>query len=100
MELVLYTETFSGASLGAIKETKTAVFILETFKTSRQISKAGLNTLQYRKILITIPGLTFVLKAVLVGLFSEELIIGRNFAFQNGEELIVKTEIRANPNCP
>ena len=39
----------------------------------------------------------FVRKAFLVGLFSEEpifgegLIIGRNFAFQNGLDLTIKT---------
>ena len=45
----------------------------------------------YRKINIISPGLIFVQKSVLLGLFSEELIIGRNFAFQNGLGLTIKT---------
>ena len=40
--------------------------------------------LVYRKIPIISPGLIFVQKAFLLGLFLEGLIIGRNFAFQNG----------------
>ena len=44
---------------------------------------------RYRKIPIISPGLIFVQKAVLLGLFSGELIfgglvIGRDFAFKNG----------------
>ena len=51
------------------------------------------NSLKYRKIPIISPGLIFVQKAFLLGLFSGELIfdffseglvIGSNFAFQNG----------------
>ena len=38
---------------------------------------------KHRKISIISPGLTFVQKAFLLGLFSAELIIGRNFVFQN-----------------
>ena len=50
---------------------------------------------KYRKIPIISPGLIFVQKAVLLGLFSGELIfggviIGRNFAFQNGLGLTIK----------
>ena len=52
----------------------------------------------YRKIPIISPGLIFVQKAFLVGLFwgslfSEELVIGRNFSFQNGRgfDLSIKT---------
>ena len=37
------------------------------------------------------PGLIFVQKAFLLGLFSEGLIIGRNFAFQNWLGLTIKT---------
>ena len=38
------------------------------------------------------PGLIFVQKALLLGLFSEGLIIGENFAFQNaGLGLTTKT---------
>ena len=44
----------------------------------------------YRKIPIISPRLTFVQKAVLLGLFSEGLIIGRNFVFQNGLGLTIK----------
>ena len=47
--------------------------------------------LEYRKIPIISPGLIFVQKAFLLGLFSEELIIGRNFAFRNGLGLTIKT---------
>ena len=50
----------------------------------------------YRKIPIISPRLIFVQKAFLLGLFSGELfseglIIGRNFAFQNGLGLTIKT---------
>ena len=45
----------------------------------------------YRKIPIINPGLIFVQKAVLLGLFSEGLVIGRSFAFQNGFDLSIKT---------
>ena len=53
------------------------------------------SALRYRKIPIISPGLTFVQNAFLVGLFSgtqisEELIIGGNFAFQNGLGLTIK----------
>ena len=44
-----------------------------------------------RKIAIITPGLIFVQKAFLVRLFSEGLIIGRNFAFQNGLSLTITT---------
>ena len=47
--------------------------------------------LEYRKIPIISPGLIFVQKAFLLGLFSEGLIIGRNFAFRNGLGLTIKT---------
>ena len=43
----------------------------------------------YRKILIISPGLLFVQKAFLLGLFSEGLVIGRKFAFQNGLGLTI-----------
>ena len=50
----------------------------------------------YRKIPIISPGLIFVQKAFLLSLFLEELIsegliIGKNFAFQNGLGLTMKT---------
>ena len=45
----------------------------------------------YRKIPIITPGLTFVQKAVLLGLSLEGFIIGRNFAFQSGLGLTIKT---------
>ena len=56
----------------------------------------------YRKIPMTSPGLIFVQKAFLLGLFSGKLvlegfIIGGNFAFQNGLDLTIKT---ASINCP
>ena len=46
---------------------------------------------KYRKIPIISPGLIFVQKTDLLGLSSEGLIIGRNFAFQNGLGLTIKT---------
>ena len=45
----------------------------------------------YRKISIISPGLIFVQKAILLVLLSRELIIGRNFAFQNWLGLTIKT---------
>ena len=58
-----------------------------------------LSFIQYGKILIISPGPIFVQKAYLMGfwgsLFSEGLIIGRNFAFQNGLGFTIKT---ANSN--
>ena len=42
------------------------------------------NIVKYRKIPIISPGVIFVQKAFLLGLFSEGFIIGGNFAFQNG----------------
>ena len=47
--------------------------------------------MEYRKIPIISPGLIFVPKAFLLGLFSEGLNIGGNFAFQNGLDFSVKT---------
>ena len=49
----------------------------------------------YHKILIISPGLIFFQKAFLLGLFSgslfsQGLIIGRHFAFQNGLGLTIK----------
>ena len=44
----------------------------------------------YRKTPIISPGLIFVRKAVLLGLFSAELIIGPELAFQNGLGLTIK----------
>ena len=51
----------------------------------------------YRKIPIISPGLIFVQKTFLLGLFRgslflEGLVIGKNFAFQNGFGLLTKTE--------
>ena len=48
---------------------------------------------KYRKIPIIGPGLIFVQKALLLGLFSAELFLffGRNFAHQNGFGLSIKT---------
>ena len=46
-----------------------------------------------RKIPIISPGFIFVRKAVLLGLFSGELIIGGNFEFQNGLDLTAKTAL-------
>ena len=51
----------------------------------------------YRKIPIISPGVIFVQKAFLLdlfwagNLFSDRLIIGKNFAFQNGLGLTIKT---------
>ena len=45
----------------------------------------------YRKIPIIGPGLIFVQKPFLLGLFSEGLIIGNNFALQSGLALTTKT---------
>ena len=47
--------------------------------------------IKYRKIPIISPGFIFVQKAFLLGLFSGELIIGGNFALQNGFGLTIKT---------
>ena len=65
---------------------------------------SGLRTLPfftftlYRKIPIISPGLIFVQKALLLGLFSEGLVIGRNFAFQNGSiGLSIKTSSSNTP---
>ena len=52
---------------------------------------------KYRKILLISPGLIFAQKAFLLGLFSEGLIIGGKFAFQNGLDLTTKT---AGTNSP
>ena len=57
---------------------------------------------KYRKIPIISPGIIFVQKAFCWAyfwgsLFSEGLIIGGNFAFQNGLGLGMK---QANPNSP
>ena len=46
--------------------------------------------MKYRKIPIISPSLIFVQKACLMGLFSEGLFIGRNFAFQNRLGLTIK----------
>ena len=58
--------------------------------------KLLLLVLEYGKIPIISPGLIFVQKAFQLSLFlgallSDGLIIGRNFAFQNGLGLIIKT---------
>ena len=45
----------------------------------------------YRKIPIVSHGLIFVQKAVLLGLFSEGLVIGWNFAFLNALGFTIKT---------
>ena len=45
----------------------------------------------HRKIPVIRPGLIFVQKAFFLGLFSEGLITGGNFAFQNGLGLTIKT---------
>ena len=70
---------------------------------------------KYRKIPIISPGLIFIQKAFLLGLFSgslfsEGLVIGRNFAFQNGlgstknslkhKDNSLKQLKTANPNSP
>ena len=47
--------------------------------------------INYRKIPIISPGLIFVQKAFLLGLFSDGLIIGRNFVLQNALALTIKT---------
>ena len=52
---------------------------------------ASANASIYCKIPIISPGLMFVQKAVLLSLFSEGLVIGSNFAFQNGFGLSIKT---------
>ena len=51
---------------------------------------------RYRKIPLISSGLIFVQKALLLGLvlgslFSEGLIIGGNYAFQNGLDLTINT---------
>ena len=52
---------------------------------------------KYRKIPIISPGLIFVQKAFLLGLVSEGLIIGGNFAFQNELCLTIKTALTNSP---
>ena len=52
---------------------------------------SGSKLLWYSKIPIISPGLISVQKAVLLSLFSEGLIIGRNLLFQNGLGLTIKT---------
>ena len=47
----------------------------------------------YRKMPIISPGLIFVQNAFLLGLFSEGPVIGRNFAFENGFCLVIKTAV-------
>ena len=54
------------------------------------------NHLPYHKIPIISPGLIFVQKAVLLGLFSGELIFGRNLAFQNGFGLSIKAALNSS----
>ena len=54
------------------------------------LTLADLECSAYRKIPIVSPGLIFVQKAVFLGSFSDGLIIGRNFAFQNGLGLTIK----------
>ena len=56
---------------------------------------SGNTPVLYRKFPTISPGLIFVQKAVLMGLFrgdlfSERLTIGRDFAFQNGLGLTIK----------
>ena len=63
---------------------------------------ASFFAVSYRKIAIISPGLIFVQKAFSVGLylgslFSEGLIIGGNFAFQNGLDLTMKTVSTKSP---
>ena len=60
-----------------------------------QVLKLSLK--KYRKIPMISPGLIFVQKAFLLGLFSEGLVIGRNFAFQNGFGLSIKTSSSNSP---
>ena len=50
------------------------------------------------KIQIISPGLIFVQKAFSLVLFSEGLVIGRNFAFQNGFGLSIKTAKNTKKN--
>ena len=59
-------------------------------------SSVKCNAVSYRKIPTVSPGLIFEQKAFLLGLFrgslfSEGLIFGGNFAFQNGLLLTIKT---------
>ena len=66
------------------------------FVTITAITINNLYVTQYRKIPIISPGLIFVQKAFLLGLFSGELIFGgaycwREFAFKNGLGLTIKT---------
>ena len=67
-----------------------------------QLNKPSYQGDKYCKILIISPELIFVQKAFSLGLFSGELIFGgacyrRNFAFQNGLGLSIKT---ASSNSP
>ena len=53
--------------------------------------KARTENIRHGKIPIISPELRFDQKAFLLGLFSEGLVIGRNFAFQNRFGLSTKT---------
>ena len=64
--------------------------ILGKLRGLMKITMPRFNT-TYCKILIISPGLTFLQKAFLLGLFLGELIFGGNFAFQNGLGLTIKT---------
>ena len=56
-----------------------------------KVGKVQYTHRRYRKIPLITPGLTFVRKAFLAGLFSGWLILGGSFALQNGFGLTVKT---------
>ena len=47
--------------------------------------------MHYSKIPIVSPGLMFAQKGFLLGLFSKGFVNGKNFAFQNGFGLSIKT---------
>ena len=70
--------------------------VFAMFGMSVKLNGSVIHYLKYRKVPIISPGLIFVQKAVLLAyfrgsLFSEGLIIGRTFAFQNGFGLTIKT---------
>ena len=50
----------------------------------------------YHKILTLSPELIFAQNAFLLGLFSKGLVIGWNFAFQNGFGFSIKTAENTN----
>ena len=74
---------------------KTLITVLEAVLTGRQTRLEikclyGNPKSNTGKTPIISPGLEFVQKAFLLGVFSGEFLIGKNFVFQNGSRLTIK----------